>query len=135
MKTEFLTGIGVIGGLIISALGGWDAGLHALFSLMAIDYISAWIVASIFKKCKKTDNGLLNSNIGFKGLLRKGMQLLIVIIGYELDLVVGTNFIRNGIIIAFISNELISIMENAGLMGIPLPPVINKALDILNKNS
>ena len=135
MKTEFLAGIGVISGLIVSSLGGWNAGLHALFSLMAIDYISGWVVAAVFNQCKKADSGLLNSNIGFKGLLRKGMQLLIVLVGYELDLVIGTDFIRNGVIIAFISNELLSIMENAGLMGIPLPPVIHKAIDILSKHS
>jgi len=135
MKAEIMAGIGIVGGFIFSAFGGWDAGLHALFTFMAIDYISGWVVAAVFKKNDKTDSGALSSNKGFMGLLKKGMQLLIVLVGYELDLVIGTNFIRNGVIIAFISNELVSIMENAGLMGIPLPPVIHKAIDILTKHS
>jgi len=132
MKEGILAVIGVIWGFIISEIGGWDTGLHALFLFMAIDYISGWIVAIVFKKSKRTVTGTLSSDVGFKGLIKKGMQLMIVLVGHELDLIIGTNFIRNGVIIAFISNELISIMENAGLMGIPLPPVIQKAIDILN---
>ena len=54
---------------------------------------------------------------------------------YRLDLVIGTNYIRDAVIIAFIANETISLVENAGLMGLPLPEVISKAIDILQKNT
>ena len=63
------------------------------------------------------------------------MQVLLLFIAYRLDLVIGTNYIRDAVIIAFIGNELISLVENAGLMGVPLPAVINKAIDILQKRT
>jgi toxin secretion/phage lysis holin len=53
----------------------------------------------------------------------------------RLDLIIGTNYIRDAVIIAFIANELISLVENAGLMGVPLPDAITKAIDILQKKS
>ena len=59
------------------------------------------------------------------------MALAVVLIAYRLDLALGLNFIRTAVIIGFMANELISVVENAGLMGVPLPPVLNKAIDIL----
>lgn len=59
------------------------------------------------------------------------MSLLFVLVGYRLDLVLGTAYIRDALVVGFISNELISIVENAGLMGIPLPSVVQKAIDLL----
>ena len=59
------------------------------------------------------------------------MTLLFVLIAYRLDLVIGSNYIRDAVIIGFIANETISIIENAGLMGLPLPEIITKAIDVL----
>ena len=61
------------------------------------------------------------------------MTLLFVWVAYRIDLTIGTNYIRDAVIIAFIANELISIVENAGLMGVPMPDVIVKAIDVLQK--
>ena len=63
------------------------------------------------------------------------MTLVFVLVAYRLDLIIGTNYIRDAVIIAFLANELISLVENAGLMGIKLPPAITKAIDILQKKS
>lgn len=63
------------------------------------------------------------------------MTLVFVLVAYRLDLVIGTSYIRDAVIIAFIANETISLVENAGLMGLPLPEVISKAIDILQKNT
>ena len=82
-----------------------------------------------------TDTGSLESKAGWKGLCRKCMTLVFVLVAYRLDLVIGTNYIRDAVIIAFIANETISLVENAGLMGLPLPEVISKAIDILQKNT
>jgi toxin secretion/phage lysis holin len=60
---------------------------------------------------------------------------LIVLVACRLDLVMGSNFIRDAVVIAFIANETISIIENAGLMGVPIPSVIVKAIDVLTKNA
>lgn len=61
------------------------------------------------------------------------MIMIFVLIAYRLDIMIGTDYIRNAVIIAFITNEVISIIENAGLMGVPVPDVIKKGIDILQK--
>lgn len=131
MKSGICTGIGIVGSFIASLFGGWDAGLTTLLLFMGIDYASGLIVAGIFHNSKKTESGALESRAGWKGLCRKGMTLLFVLIAHRLDLAIGVDYIRNAVIIGFIANELISIVENAGLMGLPLPAVITKAIDIL----
>ena len=132
-KTAICSIIGVIGGMIASAFGGWNAALTTLVLFMVIDYISGLIVAGVFHASRKTERGTLESRAGWKGLCRKGMTLLFVLIAYRLDLAIGVCYIRDTVIIGFIANELISIVENAGLMGIPLPSVITKAIDVLTK--
>lgn len=135
MKNAICTTAGAIGGVIASLFGGWDAGLATLVMFMAIDYVSGLVVAGVFHNSKKTSLGALESKAGWKGLCRKGMSLLFVLIAYRLDLAIGSNYIRDAVIIGFIVNETISIVENAGLMGVPLPEVINKAIDILTSKS
>lgn len=132
-KTAICSIIGVIGGMIASVFGGWNAALTTLVLFMVIDYISGLIVAGVFHASRKTESGTLESRAGWKGLCRKGMTLLFVLIAYRLDLAIGVCYIRDTVIIGFIANELISIVENAGLMGIPLPSVITKAIDVLTK--
>lgn len=135
MKEGICTVIGVVGGIIASLFGGWDGALITLILFMAIDYASGLIVAGIFGKSKKTDTGKLESRAGWKGLCRKCMTFLFVLIAHRLDLAIGVTYIRDAVIIGFIANELISIVENAGLMGLPLPAVITKAIDILTKKA
>lgn len=135
MKEGICTGIGVVGGFIASLFGGWDAALITLIMFMGIDYVSGLLVAGVFHNSKKTESGALESRAGWKGLCRKGMTLLFVLIAHRLDLAIGVNYIRDAVIIGFMANELISIVENAGLMGIPLPAVIQNAIDILTKKS
>ena len=125
----FLTGI--IGGSIASYLGGWDTALQTLLIFMAVDYITGLMVAGIFHKSDKTPGGGLESRAGFKGLCRKGVVLLIVLVACRLDLLTGTDFIRDSCVVAFVVNEAISIIENAGLMGVPIPAVITRALEAL----
>lgn len=125
----FLTGI--IGGSIASYLGGWDTALQTLLIFMAVDYITGLMVAGIFHKSDKTPGGGLESRAGFKGLCRKGVVLLIVLVACRLDLLTGTDFIRDSCVVAFVVNEAISIIENAGLMGVPIPAVITRTLEAL----
>lgn len=135
MKRIVCTTIGAVGSGIAALFGGWDTGLVSLLIFMALDYVSGLVVAGVFHKSNKTDTGLLESKAGWKGLCRKCMTLVFVLVAYRLDLIIGTNYIKNAVIIAFIANELISLVENAGLMGVPLPAVITKAIDILQKKS
>lgn len=135
MKEGICTGIGLIGSFIASLFGGWDAALMTLILFMVIDYVSGLLVAGVFHNSTKTDTGTLESKAGWKGLCRKGMTLLFVLIGYRLDLALDIDYVRNAVVIGFMANELISIVENAGLMGLPLPAVITKAVDILTKKA
>lgn len=133
MKIHVCTAAGMLGSFLAYLLGGWDEALITLIIFMTIDYITGLMVAGVFKKSRKTETGGLESNAGFKGLCRKCMILLFVLIGVKLDLILGIDYIRNTVIIAFITNELISIVENAGLMGLPIPKVIIDAIDVLKK--
>jgi len=127
--------VGAVGGFIAMAFGGWSDALITLIVFMSVDYITGLTVAGIFKKSKKSENGALESRAGFKGLCRKGVALLIVLVAVRLDIVMQTSYIKDAVIIAFIANEAISIIENAGLMGIPIPSVIAKAIDTLKSSA
>lgn len=134
MKSNILySTVGVVGGVIAAMFGGWSDALITLIVFMSIDYATGLIVAGVFKKSKKSESGALESGAGFKGLCRKGVALLIVLVAVRLDIVMHTSYIKDAVIIAFIANESISIIENAGLMGIPVPNVIAKAIDVLKE--
>lgn len=135
MKNGICTIVGVVGSFIASLFGGWDTALVTLMIFMAVDYITGLVVAGVFHKSPKTDGGMLESRAGWKGLCRKGMTLLVVLVACRLDLIMGSNFIRDATIIAFIANETISIIENAGLMGAPIPGVLVKAIEVLKQKA
>lgn len=134
-KTGILTILGTAGAFIANLFGGWDAALTTLLIFMAIDYLLGLIVAAVFHKSNKSESGGLDSRAGLKGLLKKGMVLLIVLVAARLDIMIGSNFIKDGVVIAFVANETISIIENAGIMGVPIPSVITNAIDILQRKS
>lgn len=135
---KFLTGKdvlstigGLFGGVIAMAFGGWSEGLTTLLILMIVDYLSGLVVAGLFQASTKTQSGGLESRAGWKGLARKVITLFIIMVAYRIDVALGTNYLMNAAVIGFIMNELISLVENAGLMGIPMPKAITKAIDIL----
>lgn len=135
VKNGVCTMVGVIGSLIASQFGGWDAALSTLILFMAVDYITGLVVAGVFHASPKSKDGTLESRAGWKGLCRKGETLLIVLVACRLDAVMGSTFVRDAVVIGFICNETISIIENAGLMGLPIPEAITKTVDILKKRS
>ena len=133
MKETICGVIGVIGAAIASVFGGWNSALTTLLIFMCIDYISGMVVAAVFHASNKSDDGTLNSNAGWKGLAKKCMALLFVLVAHRLDLAMGTTYIKDGVTIAFIVNELLSVTENAGLMGVPIPAVVTDAIEVLKK--
>ena len=135
MKTGIVTAAGVVGSFIASLFGGWDAALTTLLIFMGVDYATGLVVAGVFHKSQKSEDGALESRAGWKGLCRKGVSLLVALVACRLDMVTGSTFIRDATVIAFIANETISIVENAGLMGVPIPEVVVKAIDILKQKS
>ena len=135
MKETICTTTGIIGALITRLYGGWDAALTTLVIFMTIDYITGFIVAAVFHKSEKSQNGALESKAGFIGLCKKGVIMLIVLMACRLDMVVGSTFIKDATVIGFIVNESISIIENAAAMGILVPSPIMQSIDILRKKS
>jgi len=135
IKPTVIAITGTIGAGVALLLGGWDVPLQTLIYFMGIDYFTGLIVAGVFSKSGKSQGGALESYAGFKGLCRKGMVLLIVLVATQLDKVSGTEIIRNAVIIGYIVNETVSIIENAGLMGLPVPSVLTKAIDVLKDKS
>ena len=134
-QTSLCSLLGLVGSTIANFFGGWDAALTTLLIFMGIDYLTGLIVAGVFHRSSKTESGALESRAGWKGLCRKGVTLLIVLVACRLDLLINSNFIRDAVVIAFVTNEAISIIENAGLMGVPIPAVIVKAIEVLKKKS
>ena len=94
--------------------------MTTLLLFMVADYLTGLIVAGVFKNSPKTPTGALQSKAGLIGLIKKGMIMLVLLIACRLDMLLNTTIIRDGTCISFILNELISITENAGLMGVPI---------------
>ena len=131
IRAFFTAAVGAVGAGISTAFGGWTSAMTTLLIFMAIDYITGLMVAGIFKRSQKTKNGALESRAGFKGLCRKGVMLLIVLVACRLDIELHTTYIRDAVCIAFIVNETLSIIENALLMGIPFPKALKNAIELL----
>lgn len=132
-KSFFLIGLGAIGSVISELFGGWTSAMTTLVIFMLIDYITGILVAAVFKKSNKTEDGCLESKAGWKGLIRKFSTLLIVVISIRLDIIFNTTIISNCVVFTFLANELLSLLENVGLMGIPLPSVLTEVISVLNK--
>lgn len=130
MKETFCLIAGVVGGFIAALLGGWDSALATLVVFMGIDFVTG-LVTAVMGKSKHSRSGALNSKAGWIGLAKKFCILLMVAVGVRIDILLGTTYIRDTVCISFCLNELLSIIENATLMGIPFPPVIKKAIDVL----
>lgn len=133
VKTFFNVVIGIITGLINWYFGGWSVALECLLVCMVIDYVSGLMVAGIWKKSRKTTTGGLSSKEGWKGLARKSITILLIGICYRLDKMLGVTYIQFGVTCAFCCNEILSITENCGLMGIPMPKAVTNAIELLNK--
>ena len=131
MKQWLCTAFGVIGGTLAAAFGGWDAALAALLVCISVDYISGSIVALVFHKSSKSETGAYNSAYGLKGLCKKGLMLLFVLVAVQVDRVLGSAYVRDAVCIGFSANEVLSIIENLGLAGIPMPQAVVKALEQL----
>ena len=112
-----------IGGIVTYIWGPWDALIVALVAMVIIDYITGVIKAAV--------QGKLSSAVGFRGLLKKVAIFLLVAVGVMVDRVIpATNeAVRSAVIFFYIANEGLSILENAGELGLPLPAAMKKSLE------
>ena len=135
IKLYFMAVVGTIGGFIAELFGGLTIDLQTLMWFMAIDLAMGLILATFFKNSNKSDTGTLNSTSAWKGLCKKCITLLMVLVAHRLDITLGVEYIKTAVIIAFITVELISIIENAGLMGVPIPKVLEGIIDVLKQKA
>lgn len=138
VKLTYYTSLAVLataGAAITEALGGWDTALQTLVILMAIDYVTGLLCALIWKRSPKTADGTFESKASLKGLIRKGAILLVVYIAARLDVLMNTEITRLAVILFFIANDGFSILENLGIMGVPLPGIVKNAFALLREKS
>ena len=135
MKDHISTVIGVAAGVLSWLVGGLDTPILALVICMGVDYVTGLIVAGVFHTSPKTTGGGLDSRVGWKGLARKFVTLLIVVVANLADVLLGLEYLRDAVLAGFCANECISILENAGLMGIRIPKPLQEALEKLGQDA
>ena len=122
-RAAFCGGAGAAGSLLASLFGGWSSDLSTLVICMAVDFLTGLIAAALCKS-EKTDSGGMSSSVGFQMIAKKDGILLL-----------GISYITTAAVIAFVINEVISIIENAGHIGIPMPEIFKKAIDLLHNKA
>jgi len=118
-----------IGAVISFAFGGWHTLLSILLAFVILDYVSGFFAAGI--------EGKLNSSTGMKGIAKKVAVFFVVAVAHMMDVALGYDghILRDATIFFFLANEALSILENAGRIGVPVPGALKKAIDILNEKS
>ena len=126
------TAVGTVGSVIAYLLGGWETAIQTLVCFMLIDYVTG-IMLAILNKSSKTETGGLSSKAGLRGILKKTGMLIVVIVANRLDILAGTDVIRNGCIVILIANEGLSIIENLGVLGVPVPKILINFIEALKQ--
>ena len=131
---EFLA---AMGGLVVGLFGGWSTGSKVLVVLMAADYVTG-VVCALTGHSTKTESGHFWSQVAFAGLLKKGLTMVVILVAALLDRVMaggaateGQAMFRSAAEFFYIAAEGLSIIENAGLMGVPIPRPLRQALEAL----
>lgn len=126
MKSQYLFNSlsAVVGSIGTYLVGGWSALLDVLLFMVVVDYLSG--LAAAYKE------GNLSSKVGFIGISKKVYIFLLVAIGHKIDIATGNgDYIMQAVIWFYLANELLSITENGGRMGAPIPPVLQQAIAVL----
>ena len=125
--------LAAVAGAVAGLFGEWNTMLTILVVMMTVDYISGWIVAWCGKS-PKTEGGGLSSKVGFIGLARKGFIMLLVLVATLLDRAIGDGSVfQSSLVLYYIANEGLSVLENAALLGVPFPEKMRRALETLRE--
>lgn len=118
-------GVGAIAGYLF---GGWNIMIHLLFIFVVVDWLTGWIAAWV--------RGELRSRIGYHGIARKVVIFLIVVVAHFIDVALGNlHYFQDAVIFFYLANELLSVIENVGRMGVPMPDVLRNAVKIFESRS
>lgn len=128
MKTSISIIASSLATFLMYFLGGWDIAIQVLIIFIVLDYLTGI--------CKAIYNKKINSTVGLKGIIKKVGYLIVVAVAVEVDRITGgTGAIRSLVIYFFVANEGISILENWGNMGLPLPEKLTDALEQIKKDN
>jgi toxin secretion/phage lysis holin len=128
LDVAFKTGAATIGAVVGFFFGGWTIPLRILVSLSIVDYVSGLIAGGV--------EGKLSSKVGFKGIAKKVMMFVLVATGNLVDMAIGKGHVfRDAVIFFYIGNEILSILENAGRIGLPYPEQLRSAIEVLKGKS
>ena len=119
--------VAVIGAALTSFLGGWDTMLGILVLFVALDYATG-VVAAWYEKH-------LDSDIGAKGIVKKFLLFVIVALAFQVDNAIGQEIFRSLAIWFYLANEALSIIENAGRCGVPIPAFLKTALEQMKQRA
>ncbi|MDT9024916.1 MULTISPECIES: holin family protein [Rossellomorea] len=126
-KSMLLVGSG-LGAMILNLFGEWNSLLTILLIAVTLDYFTGMIASGI--------EGKLSSKFGLRGIGRKVLIFSLVTVAHLIDTILtNQHFIRNATIIFYLCNEMISIIENVGRAGVPVPEFLRKAVEVLKKKS
>lgn len=135
IKASLYGGLCLLGSFLSSVCGGWTSAMTCLLIIMGIDFLTGLMVAGVFKKSTKSEDGSISSKIGLIGISKKvGIVILVITTGL-LESQTGSTQLRDGVVVAYIVNECISITENLGLMGVWIPAPLKNALSVLKSKS
>ena len=124
-ESIFKSIVAIGGGTASCLFGGWSSLLEILLAFVIIDYITGFVAAGI--------EGKLASEVGLKGIAKKVFIFVMVAVAHLADQAAGTQIIRDAAIFFYLANELLSIIENSGRIGLPVPPIISHAVEILKE--
>lgn len=128
LDVAFKTGAAILGGIAGLIFGESIGLLVALFWMAIIDYGTGMVAGYT--------EGTLSSKVGFKGIAKKVMIFVMVALAHLVDSALGTkNMFRDATIVFYMANELLSIFENAGRMGVPVPERLTQAVEVLKGRS
>nr|WP_216367670.1 phage holin family protein [Geobacillus sp. DSP4a] len=120
-----MVAVSLFGSFLSLFVGSVDSFVVILLALVIVDYLTGIAASAV--------EGKLSSQVGFRGIIRKLLIFVLVAASHLVDLAIGWNMhvIRDAIIFFYIANEFISIVENAGRAGVPIPSVLRKAIELL----
>lgn len=136
MKKDMLcTILGVLAAAGVKLFGGWTPTLSIVLILMGLDLAAGFLVAAVFKRSPKSESGAASSYAMLKGICKKIMMIFLLAVAHQLDMALGVDYIMLAVTYGFIANEALSIVENAGLMGIVKSDALTNAIEVLKGKS
>ena len=136
MKKDIMcSALGVLATIGTKLFGGWTPTLSIVIIMMGIDLFAGFMVAAVFNNSPKSETGAADSKAMFKGLCKKIMMICLLAVAHQIDKALGVDYIMLATTYGFIANEALSIVENAGLMGIVKSDVLMNAIEVLKNKS